>query len=238
MKKQIYILLIFLLSAQAYSQTVLMMNNVHEDLAVQQKGENLSSFDMLILRYGHHIDVPGSIGVNSGKSFLFGYGMLHKVKVNKVASVLIESGLTVNNYRIKQDSVRFFKDTLTYDKERITLFSWDFALGLRFNFDRHRGNHLGWYMDISAFGGWNFLRRRNTIVYDQLDDVNVRYKMTERKPPYTRRFTYGAEVRFGYAYISFFGRYRLADMFKPVNNQVYPELTRWTAGIVLTLPNP
>jgi len=236
MIKLVYTTIFSLFVIATSSQTVLMMNNVHEDLAEQQSGENLGGFNMLVIKYGHYIDVPAEIGIQTRRSFMMHYGILHKHKLNRSLSVLAEQGIGLNNFRITQDSVTFFKDSVTYDRERLTLFSWDFSLGLRFNFDRNRGNHLGWYLDVLVYGGWNFSRRRNIIMYGDLDNERVRYKITERRPDYMRRFNYGAEVRFGYSYLNVFARYRLSNLFRTSDVHTYPELSPWSAGILLTLP--
>ena len=99
----------------------------------------------------------------------------------------------------------------------------------RFNFDPHRGNFLGTFLDLGIVGNWHlgtheFTENKlsnGTTVTKSISDLD-----------YVKKLSSSAYVRIGFSHVSVYGSYRLTDLFKDAYK--YPDLPRLVIGIELS----
>jgi hypothetical protein len=96
---------------------------------------------------------------------------------------------------------------------------------MRFNYGR-RGNIIGKFIDLCAYGDWTFSASNNTK--DKRQNGNhVKTRITHLN--YYNSTNYGVLARIGFNRYVFYGSYRLSNMFKSSAN--FPELPRITVGL-------
>lgn len=112
---------------------------------------------------------------------------------------------------------------------------WMVKIGLgwsyQFNFKPKRGNQLGAYLSIGAYGNFLLFRRFSSVYEPNVSSYSDNVHINLGKLSYFNRWDYGAVVRFGRSSWSLFAKYRYADFFK--NNKPYDqfkELPRLTVG--------
>lgn len=105
---------------------------------------------------------------------------------------------------------------------------YSFGLGFynRINFDPHRGNFLGSFLDIGIMGEWFFSIRE--VSKNKRTDGSI-IKEVVKDSPNVNKLDAKAYARLGFSHISIFGTYRLTDLFKSFSN--YPDLPRLVIGL-------
>lgn len=234
--KKIFILLIavYAINNSAYSQTVLLEENVKGDTIVSKFGPNLTHFSYFYFDYSLVAgkDERGA-EVKYGNSHTWAFGLRYKFKICKFYA--IGAGLNYRQYsfRLAQNSNKVVPNTILHDKEKLILNTWGGEFYNRFNYGR-RGNQLGNFIDVGIFGSWI----SNTKHYtkdkaDILTDANIT-EVTSSDLNYMEDFIYGLRVRMGFNRLMFTGEYRMSDLFKE-KYVAFPELPRLTIGIDLAL---
>ena len=231
--KNILILISFLLIVNiAYSQTVLMEENVKHDTIPPKWGKNLKHYGNFYIGYGFFAD-PSNKGAkikygNSGEMLV---GFRYKYKICNYYALGADLGLGFISYNLKDDEEKVLPDIVNHDKEKINFSNLKLQVYQRINFDR-RGNSLGKYLDLGAYGGWNFGTKH--YFKDKPDGTSFNIiEVTEKRLDYIEDLSYGIITRVGSNNWSVFAIYRLSDLFKkteliPVK---YPELPKLVIGV-------
>jgi hypothetical protein len=154
---------------------------------------------------------PGT-PVSTFSSTYFDFGICYKRKIGHYYSLLGEVVYYTENYSINQDSMKTFASSNLYDSENLSLMNFSFRFLNRFNFDKRRGNHLGFYLDLGAYYDLVTLSQHSTET--KLADKS-KVKVTHSRLPYVNPFSYGVMGAVGYRGISLVARYRLTQIFKP-----------------------
>jgi hypothetical protein len=224
-------------SGFVHGQDLLMANDTRRDLYTND-GENRGSWNGMLFQVGFPVGYgeSDSLRIKYGDSYFLSYGAVMKGKLNGAMSFISDSRFTWHSYKIRQSGIKQFVDSGIYKRERLNMAAFELGLGLRFNFDVNRGQHLGWYLDILGFGGFRFVRRRTAVDEYLQNDVNTKFRITDRNVKYVNRWEWGAEARFGFGYTQVFGRFRLNQLFRQSGLSDFTELTPCTVGLSLTLP--
>lgn len=210
-------------------QTVL-LNVEREHKKVPDGGPNTKKFVYGFVGFGFALppDEAGSRVVfeNSINASL---GIRKKFRIGGFYSLGWEASVNFADWKMKQADGKTFPDTLREDVQRFDV--TDFGMGFfnRFNFDVHRGNTLGSYLDLGITGRWSFAmtevhksdspRGKATT---RIDDLN-----------YTNIFQANFFARLGSGHWSFWAAYRPTNFFSKKNK--YNELPRASAGIDIGL---
>ncbi|NLF44128.1 MAG: hypothetical protein GX587_15660 [Bacteroidales bacterium] len=230
MNKRFFALLMFLCIAfVAVSQEPELYRNVESDMAIPKTGPNRRHFNHLFLTYGFITGNPENIGAKiiHGKSGLFSIGDRYKLKFNNTFSMGADLYYQISTYHISQHDGKLVPDNIIHKKEKLKFHSLVLDIYQRVNVGR-RGNHIGNYFDIGAFGGWNMGLRHITKDVTS-DDITI---YTERKGmKYREPLTYGVLARIGFNRFAINATYRLSDCFK--ENAQLPELPRVQIGLEL-----
>jgi hypothetical protein len=215
------------------AQVILIQENVNADTTLSETGPNRKKYNSGFYSIGMIFGAPDSIGsaIDAKASFHLQLGSRVKLKLNNVFSWGIENMLDYKSFRIKQIDDKTFGGDVIHKKEAFIVLSYELLFFTRINFDPKRGDHLGKYIDLGAFGGYNFLRRHKVVdtVNTQYGFERGKYIMSDLK--YVEKFNYGLTARIGWWGLSLYCNYRLSDLFKPYQSIDYQELPRYEAGI-------
>jgi hypothetical protein len=228
--KRILTIILVSLSLGAFSQGILLQQNVKADSIRPTRGPNLKNY------------IHGYVGVgfplytneeaNYTKPVLstdFNFGIRYKRKFTSYLAMGLDLGLTSTAYRIKQNASKTIPDTQINDKEKIQINTVVSSAYLRINVGR-RGNYIGNYLDLGAYGGWNFQKKHKTT---NKNDEGEKVKVMTSKLNYIEDFSYGLLARIGMSRYALTARYRLSDVFK--SSYVMPELPGLIVGFEVGL---
>ncbi len=178
-------------------------------------------------------DEEGITSINFWKSGEYIIGYRYKRKLNSFYSVGYDVHFKVDNFTLNAADLFSNIDNPrvagTVKKHHILNNSINLELYQRFNIGP-RGNTLGSYFDIGAYGQLNHSVKEVKVLENE--DANAfagKERQIFRKLDYIERFGYGLTCRIGYNKWALYGKYRLSDYFK--GSYDLPELPRLKVGI-------
>jgi hypothetical protein len=215
------------MNKSAFCQKQIIHQNLKQDTLKVKSGPNSKKFTHAYLIVGGI--VPDSKIIDPTFSHEFGFGWLKKRKLNNVFSLGFDLAFSYRNYRIKDTSFYALPVGADLVKERLYTRNLQLKPWLRINIGK-RGNSLGKYIDLGAFGEWSFART-HYYKFENLKGTpqGVKGEYLLKKHDWFLPFNYGAMVRIGMNKWSLFGMYRVSDMFK--KNIFFNEMPRITAGV-------
>ncbi len=229
MKKILSVMLVMLSSA-AFSQQILLEQNVNADTVRPAKGPNLTHYIHGYAGVGFPL-VTNGIGSYSkpGASSAFDIGMRYKRKLTNHFAFGLDLAAYFTAYKLKQEQGKTVPDTILNIREKIQVNTAAASAYFRINAGR-RGNYIGNYLDLGAYGGWNMVKKHKTT-NENADGEKV--KVLTGKLKYVENFSYGLMARLGVSRYALTGRYRLSDIFTASSQM--PELPRLVVGLEVGL---
>jgi len=226
--KIIYIL--FLLPAfQISGQTVLLEENVKEFFEYKsQSGPNLKNYAHWYLEIGWFVDkVSGdSVEVNYGKTHTFTAGYRYKRKLTNWYAIGGDIQYGRLSYSIKQNEVKAFPTTDIHKRENFIVNNIGAELYQRINIGK-RGNAIGKYIDMAAYGNWGFNIRH--FYEDKLDVANLYHakqvKVRNKNLNYAIPYNYGVRIRIGIERYAFSVTYRLSELLDDTYDFEFPRIS-------------
>jgi hypothetical protein len=228
--KRIITIILVSLSFAAFSQEILLEQNVKADSVRPTWGPNLKNYIHGYFGLGFPIHTNGQVAYTApGASYSFDVGMRYKRRFTNYFAMGIDLGLTLASYKIKQNQGKYVPDTVINDKEKFQISSAVSSAYIRINMGR-RGNYIGNYIDLGAYGGWNMVKKHRTT-NENADGEKV--KIVTSRLKYVENFSYGLLARMGTGRWVLKGTYRLSDIFEP--SYQIPELPRLIVGVEIGL---
>jgi len=198
------------LTVPLFAQNILMEKETEKLYEVSETGPNLKHF--LHLYTGGSFYAGSSSDIKPFYSGDFLVGLRYKRKI----SPLIATGSSLYwrnaTYQYKEDPEIIDEGTFL-DKEKLIFNSLGSEMYMRINFDPDRGNYVGNFIDIGAYGEWIFSDAYKTFKEGSFSLFN-KQKTVYRGLKKTRNFGYGALLRMARNKYVFFIHYRLSDYFK------------------------
>ena len=224
-----------LISSIGIGQPVLLMHDVQSDKD-NDFGPGKARYGGGMLTYGLVVgpSESDSVNIDYGRSFQLGYGYYYRYQVARFLSFGYSSMVNLRSYRIDQKQPKIFASTVSHEKEKFYNIDLNLAPFVRFNLSGKRGNHHGLYVDLSAYGSYNFITRHVYRSIAPYPFPNESIKVVNRNLRYINRFEYGGIARIGYRNLIFYGQYRLSNHFKSFENNLFPELPRLIVGISIS----
>jgi hypothetical protein len=231
MKKLIFLILVLITSGYCSSQSVLLEKDVKSDSILPKFGKNYKSYYHLFLGFGTATGLPDSTGSNIkyGLSNNIVVGFRYKLRVCNLYSLGFEIAYNNYGFNLKQDSSKVLPNKLLHDKEMLNFNNLGLGIYNRFNLGK-RGNRIGNYIDIGAYGDW--ICSVKHFMKDEQSNGNI-IKTTISHLNYYETFMYGVSASIGFNWFALTAKYRISDVF--VKSYNYPELPRLTVGIQLGL---
>lgn len=231
MIKKLSLILLILIPSLVFAQKILMEEDVAGDTVRPTRGPNLSKYTHVFMNFGMPVykSVPGA-EVNPVGSLAFAIGVRNKYKLCNYNSVGFDLAFDFKKYSMKQTDQKVLPDDQQNDRELFRFSSVGVGIYDRITVGR-RGNILGKYLDIAAWGSYNFLRRHETR---NKNEDGEKIEVRTSRLAYANHWVYGLEGRLGWNWIALKASYRLSDYFTA--SPAYPELPRLGAGIEFMLP--
>ena len=203
MQKLLFFILIFINASITFCQEVLLEENVQDITAnIDEYGPNLKKFRHIYFEWGFPVSKSEGTGaeVNVFRSSTFEIGFRQKRKISNYYSV--GWSFYYNNliYNLVQDQTKKqIPNNITHKKESLRFNHLGLEFYNRLNFGR-RGNSIGKFMDIGAFGNWAFSARQ--IYVDDISAAENNYQAQEKKVivtglKYINKLNYGLKARLG-----------------------------------------
>lgn len=211
MKVFFTIILISLLSVNAFSQEILLKQNVKADSVRPTRGPNLKNY--LHGYLGAGFPLYTNEGYSYTKPILsssFDFGIRYKRKITNFLAVGADLGIIASSYKIKQEEGKKVPDIILNKKEKFQINMLVGSAFIRTNVGR-RGNYIGNYLDLGGFGGWNMIKKHVTVNQNLAEE---RVKVVKTRLKYIDDFSYGLSARLGSNRYAITASYRLSDIFK------------------------
>jgi hypothetical protein len=220
-----------------HAQVVVLKETVPDDFEELDHnfGPNRKRFSHPFVSYGSFANVIDHKGltqenVTFGKSLDLVSGERYYWNFTKIYSLVFDTNFSMRMFGINRTlSSALPLTTEGMKRPKYWLGSFGMSIGNQLNFKPKRGNQLGTYMYLGAYGNLNFVRRFSAH-YDKNDAMPQPYKVTLKKFKEMDFYDYGATVKFGKTNFTIFARYRLSDIFVQRNYQLI-ELPRLTFGL-------
>ena len=228
--KSIFMVLLLSLSMGAFSQEILLHQDVKSDSIRPTRSPNLKNFTYGYLGLGFPLYTNESDNYTKpGVSSAFDFGVRYKRKFTNFLALGLALGMNATAFKIKQGASKTVPDTVNNDKEKFQVNSLPGSAFLRFNVGR-RGNYIGNYLDLGAYGSWNFGKKHKTT---NKNAQGEKVKVLTSKLTYVEDFSYGVLARIGAGRYALTAAYRLSDIF--TSSSLMPELPRLSLGIEVGL---
>lgn len=221
---------LFIFSLSTSAQTVLLSVDKDGEKIIQ-RGPNLKKHLQFYFHFGFVAgsDNPGA-GIIYGNSIDLAFGIRKRHKINPIYSIGFEAEFARLSYKLNQTTEKFFPDTILYNSQSLRNFSLGLGVFNRFNFDPHRGNFLGTFLDIGIMGRWDFGYYEYTR--NKLPNGTKEAKSISNLS-YVNNHDAKAYARLGFSHGSIYTSYRLTSLFKTSYN--YPDLPRLVVGLELSV---
>jgi hypothetical protein len=233
----IYFVLACLAGPAARAQQVLLQADVARDTLRPRTGPNRRYFGHLYASYGL------AAGPSSAPGLPVRYGFSStevqvggrlKRRFTDHLALTADLRYAYLRYGIAQDNgpkVAPFSDV--HDTETLSYHQLQGELSLRLNAGlRPRGNVVGTYLDLLAYGGPALAANHSTT--DEATNGQGRLEATRHEPPYLNRWLGGVGARLGSGPLAVVGRYRLSDALRAPSGSPIPELPRWVIGLEIS----
>ncbi len=224
--KKVFTIILLSLTMGAFSQEVLLQQNVKGDTLIPTRGPNLKHFLQGYIGLGFPLYTNEDVTYTEfGTSTAVDFGMRYKRKLAEHFAIGMDIGVNLAAYKIKQETGKTVPDSIINDKEKFQINSLASSVYTRINVGR-RGNHIGNYLDLGVYGGWNCVKKHRTINENAADE---KVKVVTSQLKYIENFSYGLLARVGVNRWVLKAGYRLSDIFAPA--YAIPELPRLIVGL-------
>lgn len=228
--RKIFTFIFLSISMGAFSQDILLQQNVKSDSIRPSYGPNLRNYLHGYVGLGFPLFTNETVKYTKpGVSTNFDLGLRYKRRITNYLALGLELGINATSYKLKQKEPKTIPDTVVNDKEKFQISSLYSSGYVRINMGR-RGNYIGNYVDLGAYGGWNFQKKHKTT---NENDNGEKVRLSTTRLQYAKNFSYGLLTRIGISRYALTAHYRLSDIFK--TSFAMPELPRLIVGIEIGL---
>jgi hypothetical protein len=232
LSKAAVVLLVLTAGFRVQAQQVLVEANVADDTIKTTFGPNRRYFGHV---YGSYGLLAGASG-GSGARLRYGLGSVEaqlggrlKRRLSQTLALNLDVRYAYQQFSLAQNAQKTVPTPMLHKSESLSLHHLQSELSLRLNAGR-RGNVVGRYLDLLAYGGW--VAGTSHTTEDEPSPGITSVETTESGLPYLRRWTGGVGARLGSDRYALVTRYRLSSVFRSAY-PAFPELPRWVVGVEL-----
>ncbi|TVT42946.1 hypothetical protein FNT36_02310 [Hymenobacter setariae] len=216
----------------ARAQQVLLHTDVARDTLAPRTGPNRRYFGHFYIGYGlvlggSSAGLPLRYGAGSSEVQL---GARLKRRFTDNLALTADLRYAYLRYALAQDAgPKAPPFGPPHDAETLTYHQLQGEVGLRFNTGfRPRGNVVGTYLDLLAYGGPALGANHTTI-----DETTTqgRLEITRHEPPYLQRWLGGVGLRLGSGPLALVGHYRLSEALRPAEGGAPLQPPRCVLGL-------
>ena len=212
----------------AHAQQVLLQTDVASDTIPARTGPNRRYFGHFYVGYALALGA-GELGVKNGLgSSELQLGGRLKRRLGPYLAFNADLRYAYLRYTLADDYPRPAPFAGPHDTETLSYHQLQGEASLRLNPGRRRGNVVGRYLDLLAYGGPAL-----AAIYATSDPApsGGRVEVIAHQPSYLARWQGGVGARLGSNALALVGRYRLSDALRPVGPVALPEPPRWVVGL-------
>ncbi|UYZ60363.1 hypothetical protein [Hymenobacter latericus] len=219
----------------AAAQRPLLSTDVAADTVRQRFGPNRQLFRHVYVGYGFVLGQPKQSGaeLRSGASAELSLGLRQKHRLAEHLAVGFDVRYARLQYSLAQNDAKVLPTPELHYREALVVQRADLEAWLRLNLGR-RGNILGRYIDVGAWGGRVIGTSHRTEDRPNTNSAR-RVSVVEHGLPYLQKWSYGLAGRVGANRYAAVVRYRLSDTFRGERAALYPELPPWQLGLEIGL---
>lgn len=211
----------------AQAQQVLLQTDVANDTVPARTGPNRRYFGHFYAGYALALGADG-LGVKHG----FGSSELQlggRLKRRLGPAFALNADLRYAYLRYAlQDGTRPAPFAGPHDTESLSYHQLQGEASLRLNPGRRRGNVVGRYLDLLAYGGPALAANYTT---SDPAPGGGRLEVVAHQPSYLARWQGGVGARLGSNSLALVGRYRLSEALRTAGPAPLPEPPRWVVGL-------
>ena len=216
------------LAPAAHAQQVLLQQDVAADTVPARTGPNRRYFGHLYAGYGLALGT-NELGVRHNfNSYELQVGGRLKHRLGPYLALNADLRYAYLRYTLAPDQLRPAPFDGRHDLETLGYHQLQGEASLRFNVGRRRGNVVGRYLDLLAYGGPALATNHAT---EDASPSGGRLEIIDHQPSYLARWQGGVGARLGSNSLALVGRYRLSEALRPVGAGPLPEPPRWLVGI-------
>ena len=209
----------------ARAQQVLLQTDVATDTLPPRTGPNRRYFGHLYGSYGLAAG-PSPLGVKYGfSSFEVQLGGRLKRRLGSYLAFNADVRYAYLRYGLDAEALRPAPFGGGFDTQTISYHQLQGEASLRLTPGRRRGNTVGRYLDLLAYGG-RTLAANYTAIGPSAN--GGRREIVEHQPAYLARWQGGVGLRLGSNSLALVGRYRLSELLPGTS---LPEPPRWILGV-------
>lgn len=229
------------LSYSATAQTIILKQTVPDELEEDDGdfGPNRKFFSHPYTGFGFVVggfDHEGDTlpPVRFGNSFSVNSGTRYYKNYNPFIARVLDYELGYEQHALnlnKDPDIVVPIDNQDVKKAKYWLVKLGLAWSYQFNFNLKRGNQLGTYLSLGAYGDFLLFRRFSGSYKSNVSSHADVVKISLGKIDYFNRWDYGAIVRFGKTNWNLFVKYRYANYFNNKAEDIQiKELPRFVVG--------
>ncbi len=175
--------------------------------------------------------VPAETGaeVLHGRSRSMEFGYRYKHRFSNFFSAGGDLVFRRTAFHMRQNDDKVVPGTETFDREKLVFLHAGAGLYQRINVGE-RGDYIGRFLDVGAYGGWNF-HTRHVTHHESAEGERIRIRRAGLD--YPAALEYGLMARLGFGNFVVKGNYRLSNVFK--DTAELSELPRLLIGLELGL---
>ena len=223
------ICLALLVKMPAIGQEIIINESNINDTLVKKVGPNYKHFTHPFMSFGMNAMLGESGAELKPGLDYFDFGVRYKYRIAEPLAVGFDLAYSSTTFRLKQTGSKNTPDTSLYDAQRMHFHSARLGVYFRINYGK-RGNSLGKYVDLGAYGEYLFAHTLFTKI--TLADGSVA-RINRSKLKYYQPINYGLQARIGFNKLVLFANYRLSNaFFAPYN---FTELPPLIAGVQFVL---
>jgi hypothetical protein len=219
------LLALLLAGPAARAQQVLLQTDVANDTIPNRTGPNRRYFGHLYVGYALAAG-SSALGVRPGAaSSELQVGGRLKRRLSSVFALNADLRYAYLRYGLDPEVTRPAPFGPGFDSQVLSYHQVQGEASLRLNPARRRGNTVGRYLDLLAYGGWAVTTNYAT---EGPNPGGGRLEVVAHRPDYLARWQGGIGARLGSNSLALVGRYRLSDA---VRGPGLPEPPRWLLGL-------
>ncbi|QKG52600.1 hypothetical protein [Hymenobacter sp. BRD67] len=225
LKDKLLVLVLLAAAPVARAQQVLLQTDVANDTIPSRTGPNR--------RYFAHLYVGSTLAAGSsalGLKYGFASSELQlggrlKRRLSSFLAFNTDLRYAYLRYGLDPGAARPLPFGSGFDSQLFSYHQLQSEGSLRLNPSRRRGNTVGRYLDLLAYGGWAFA---TTYATEGPAPGGGQLEIVAHEPPYLARWQGGVGARIGSNSLALVGRYRLSNA---LAGTTLPEPPRWQLGL-------
>lgn len=244
MMSRLLFVFILMWAGSIYAQTIVLKQSVPEHLEDEDGdfGPNrkrfshpFTGFGFVVGGYDHENDTLPP--VKFGNSFYLASGTRYYKNYNPILARVLDYEISYEQHSLnwnKQPDIAIPLDNNDIKKAKYWMLKIGLNWSYQFNLKPKRGNQLGTYFSIGAYGDYLIFRRFAGYYRSNTSSYAKNYRIALGRINYFNKWDYGTVVRFGGTNWSLFAKYRIANYFdtKSLEKNI-KELPRFVIGLNL-----